>query len=90
MTDAKTPVAPALGVRSVRPHSQRTLGGLLCCLGVVAALAAAVARPAAAHLTGGRFLARMWLPWLAALAVTGAVVAVAGRGHIRAVAGSEP
>ena len=30
------------------------------------------------HMTGGRFLARMWLPWLAALAVTGAVVALAG------------
>lgn len=31
------------------------------------------------HMTGGRFLARMWLPWLAALAVTGAVAALAGR-----------
>jgi arsenical pump membrane protein len=31
------------------------------------------------HMTGGRFLARMWLPWLAALAVTGAVIALAGR-----------
>jgi arsenical pump membrane protein len=39
-----------------------------------------------AHLTGGRFLARMWLPWLAALAVTGAVVAVAGRHSLRAAA----
>ena len=39
-----------------------------------------------AHLTGGRFLARMWLPWLAALAVTGVVVAVAGRRSLRAVA----
>ena len=36
-----------------------------------------------AHLTGGRFLARMWLPWLAALAVTGIVVAVAGRRSLR-------
>jgi arsenical pump membrane protein len=36
------------------------------------------------HMTGGRFLARMWLPWLAALAVTGAVVAVAGRHSLRA------
>lgn len=32
------------------------------------------------HLTGGRFLARMWLPWLAALTVTAAVIAVAERG----------
>ena len=207
VTNAKTPVAPALEVPSVRPHFQRTLGGLLCCLGVAAALAAVVARPAAArlaaaqdwspfvlvagllliglvadddglfaaagyhlarlsrrgsvlfagavvmtgvvtallnldtavafltpvlvytarsrgageaallygclllsnagslllpgsnltnlivlgqaHLTGGRFLARMWLPWLAALAVTGAVVAVAGRRSLRAGA-AEP
>jgi arsenical pump membrane protein len=35
------------------------------------------------HMTGGRFLARMWLPWLAALAVTGVVVALAGRGSPR-------
>jgi len=35
------------------------------------------------HMTGGRFLARMWLPWLAALAVTGVVVALAGRGPLR-------
>jgi arsenical pump membrane protein len=31
------------------------------------------------HLTGGRFLARMWLPWLAALAVTAVIVAVGER-----------
>jgi arsenical pump membrane protein len=41
------------------------------------------------HMTGGRFLARMWLPWLAALVVTGAVIAVAGRRSLRAGA-AEP
>lgn len=35
-------------------------------------------------LTGGQFVARMWLPWLAALAVTAAVVAV---GERRSLAG---
>ena len=31
------------------------------------------------QMTGGRFLARMWLPWLAALAITGVVAALAER-----------
>ena len=35
------------------------------------------------HLSGARFLARMWLPWVAALAVTAAVVAVAERHWLR-------
>jgi arsenical pump membrane protein len=36
------------------------------------------------QLTGGRFFARMWLPWLASLAVTWAVIAVAERRSLRA------
>jgi arsenical pump membrane protein len=39
------------------------------------------------HLSGARFLARMWLPWLAALAVTAAVVGVAERRSLRGEAG---
>jgi arsenical pump membrane protein len=39
------------------------------------------------HLSGAHFLARMWLPWLAALAVTAAVIAVAERGSLRAEPG---
>lgn len=39
------------------------------------------------HLSGAHFLARMWLPWLAALAVTAAVIAVAERGALRAEPG---
>jgi len=35
------------------------------------------------HLTGGQFFARMWLPGLAALLVTGAVVAIFGRKALR-------
>jgi arsenical pump membrane protein len=35
------------------------------------------------HLSGARFLARMWLPWLAALAVTATVVGVAERRSLR-------
>jgi arsenical pump membrane protein len=42
------------------------------------------------HMTGGRFLARMWLPWLAALAVTGAVIALAGRRSPRSRSPSSP
>lgn len=41
------------------------------------------------HLTGGQFVARMWLPWLAAVAVTGAVVAVAERGSLAALSTAE-
>ena len=41
------------------------------------------------HLTGGAFLARMWLPSLAALIVTAAVVAVLERGSL-AAPGREP
>jgi len=41
------------------------------------------------HLTGGQFLARMWLPWLGSLAVTGAVVAFCERQSLRASA-AEP
>ena len=37
------------------------------------------------HLTGGPFVARMWLPWLAALLVTAAVVAIAERRSVRAL-----
>jgi arsenical pump membrane protein len=39
------------------------------------------------HLSGAHFLARMWLPWLAALMVTAAVIAVAERGSLRAKPG---
>jgi arsenical pump membrane protein len=39
------------------------------------------------HLSGAGFLARMWLPSVAALAVTAAVVAVAGRDSLRGTAG---
>ncbi|MGO8887218.1 MAG: SLC13 family permease [Streptosporangiaceae bacterium] len=35
------------------------------------------------HLTGGQFLARMWLPWLASLAVTAVVVAFCERRSLR-------
>lgn len=38
------------------------------------------------HLTGGQFAARMWLPWLGAVLVTAAVVAVAERRTLRVVA----
>jgi arsenical pump membrane protein len=38
------------------------------------------------HLTGGQFAARMWLPWLGAIVVTAAVVAVAERRTLRVVA----
>lgn len=41
------------------------------------------------HLTGGQFAARMWLPWLAATAVTAAVVGVGERRSLRPVA-AEP
>jgi arsenical pump membrane protein len=37
------------------------------------------------HLTGGQFAARMWLPWLGALIVTAAVVAVGERRSLRQV-----
>jgi arsenical pump membrane protein len=37
------------------------------------------------HLTGAQFAARMWLPWLAAVIVTAAVVAVAQRRSLRTV-----
>ncbi|HUA42497.1 MAG TPA: SLC13 family permease [Streptosporangiaceae bacterium] len=37
------------------------------------------------HLTGGQFAARMWLPWLGALIVTAAVVAVGERWSLRQV-----
>jgi arsenical pump membrane protein len=37
------------------------------------------------HLTGGQFVDRMWLPWLAALLVTAAVVAVGERRSLRAL-----
>jgi arsenical pump membrane protein len=36
------------------------------------------------HLTGGQFIARMWLPWLAAGAATAAVVAWSQRASLRA------
>jgi arsenical pump membrane protein len=36
------------------------------------------------HLTGGQFIARMWLPWLVAVAATAAVVAWCERGSLRA------
>jgi arsenical pump membrane protein len=36
------------------------------------------------HLTGGQFIARMWLPWLAAVAATAAVVAWHERDSLRA------
>jgi arsenical pump membrane protein len=39
------------------------------------------------HLSGAHFLARMWLPWLAALGVTAAVIAVAERRSLRAEPG---
>jgi arsenical pump membrane protein len=44
------------------------------------------------HLSGARFLARMWLPWLAALVTTAAVVAVAERSSLRgrSAAGDPP
>lgn len=44
------------------------------------------------HLSGARFLARMWLPWLAALTATAAVIAVAERRSLRGrfSAGSAP
>jgi arsenical pump membrane protein len=35
------------------------------------------------HLTGGQFLARMWLPWLAAVLATAAVVAIGERRSLR-------
>lgn len=35
------------------------------------------------HLTGGQFVARMWLPWLAAVVATAAVVAVGERRSLR-------
>jgi len=38
------------------------------------------------HLTGGQFAARMWLPWLGAVIVTAAVVAIAERRTLRVVA----
>ncbi|MGH3406353.1 MAG: SLC13 family permease, partial [Streptosporangiaceae bacterium] len=38
------------------------------------------------HLTGGQFVARMWLPWLAALASTAAVVAIGERRSLRTAA----
>ncbi len=41
------------------------------------------------HLSGGQFAARMWLPWLAALAVTAGVVAVGERESLRSD-GAEP
>jgi arsenical pump membrane protein len=37
------------------------------------------------HLTGGQFAARMWLPWLGAVAVTAVVVAVRERRSLRTV-----
>jgi hypothetical protein len=41
------------------------------------------------HLTGGQFAARMWLPWLGAVAVTAAVVAIGERRSLGPVR-SEP
>ena len=38
------------------------------------------------QLTGGQFVARMWLPWLAAVASTAAVVAIGERRSLRTVA----
>jgi arsenical pump membrane protein len=38
------------------------------------------------HLTGGQFVARMWLPWLAAVASTAAVVAIGERRSLRTTA----
>lgn len=38
------------------------------------------------HLTGGQFVARMWLPWLAAVVATAAVVAVGERRSLRTTA----
>ena len=38
------------------------------------------------HLTGGQFVARMWLPWLAAVASTAAVVAIGERRSLRTLA----
>jgi arsenical pump membrane protein len=38
------------------------------------------------HLTGGQFVARMWLPWLAAVIATAAVVAVGERRSLRTTA----
>lgn len=35
------------------------------------------------HLTGGQFVARMWLPWLAAVLATAAVVAIGERRSLR-------
>jgi arsenical pump membrane protein len=37
------------------------------------------------HLTGGQFVARMWLPWLAALLATAVVVAIGERHSLRAL-----
>ena len=37
------------------------------------------------HLTGAQFAARMWLPWLCAVAVTAVVVAVGERSSLRSV-----
>ena len=39
------------------------------------------------HLTGGQFLARMWLPWLAAVLATAAVVGIGERRSLRTRAG---
>jgi arsenical pump membrane protein len=39
------------------------------------------------HLTGGQFAARMWLPWLAAIAVTAAVVGWLERGSLQGPSG---
>jgi arsenical pump membrane protein len=41
------------------------------------------------HLTGGQFAARMWLPWLGAVVVTAAVVAI-GERHSLGPVGNEP
>jgi arsenical pump membrane protein len=43
------------------------------------------------HLTGGQFAARVWLPWLAAIAVTALVVAAGERRSLaKAIADPEP
>jgi arsenical pump membrane protein len=42
------------------------------------------------HLTGGRFLTRMWLPWVAAVVVTAGVVALGERRSPRTTAGGPP
>jgi arsenical pump membrane protein len=41
------------------------------------------------RLTGGQFVARMWLPWLAAVAVTAVVLAVRERGSVTALTARE-